>query len=327
MTRRRLARLGAGVVLLALVAPAPAAHADPARPGNTRSVVTSVSAPGVISARVRGGDAFLELSVARGHEVTVLDYTGRPYLRFSADGTVDLNRRSTAAYLNRDRYATAGPPTGLDPAAEPDWDEVRRGGTYAWHDHRVHWMSPTVAPEQAWTVDVVVDGERGAVVGRFGPVAPPTGWPWWLLTAALLAMTLAAARRRLRLGALAAVIAAAPAVPVVVAIARLPASTWSATALVAATIVLAGVALAVGGRRPIAVACAGGAGVALALWGVRRTAVFDHAVLVTTLPGGLDRLAVAAALGGGAGLIAAVAWSALPAARPGAQARSRTAFK
>jgi hypothetical protein len=44
--------------------------------------------------------------------------------------------------------------------------------------------------------------------------------------------------------------------------------------------------------------------VALLLWAGRRVSVLDHAVLVTSLPAWLDRLAVAA--GCGAGLAAVV---------------------
>jgi hypothetical protein len=175
VTRRALA--GLLLLVTAALGPARPAHADPARPGNTRSVVTSISVPGVVAARLRGGDAFLELTVAAHHEVTVLDYTGLPYLRFSGDGTVDLNQRSMAAFLNRTRYATGDAPPTVDASHGPDWRRVATGGRYAWHDHRVHWMSPTVAPEQAWTVDLLVDGAPAAVEGRFGPADAPPGWP------------------------------------------------------------------------------------------------------------------------------------------------------
>ena len=47
-----------------------------------------------------------------------------------------------------------------------------------------------------------------------------------------------------------------------------------------------------------------GAGVALLLWAGRRLSVLDHAVLVTSLPAWLDRLAVA--VGCGAGVAAVV---------------------
>ena len=78
-------------------------------------------------------------------------YEGEPYLRFSPDGTVERNRLSTATYLNEDR-AGAGitiPPEVQEADADtpPEWEEVASGGTYAWHDHRVHWMddaSPSV---------------------------------------------------------------------------------------------------------------------------------------------------------------------------------------
>jgi hypothetical protein len=86
---RRIARLLTTAVLggLALVASTPApASADPAGPSDFRSEVTGIE-PDVtgVRAEIRGGDAFLELHVDRGHEVIVLDYsasTPKPYLRF-----------------------------------------------------------------------------------------------------------------------------------------------------------------------------------------------------------------------------------------------------
>lgn len=284
---------------VALVPAGPAA-ADPAAPGNVRSEVTGIVPPAPVTARVRGGDSFLELRVERGHEAVVLDYEGFDYLRFGADGTVQVNRTSRAYYINTDRYAATDAPPGLDPAGPPDWRTVASGGVYAWHDHRMHWMSPSPAPATDWTVDLRVDGAAVAVTGRYGPVAAPAGWPWWLGVALTGAAALAAAWRRVRVGALVAAGATALAGPVVVALADLPGSTWAEIALVAA----AAVALAGAGWRggPLGAALLAGAGVALALWAIRRVDVFASAVLVTELPPWLDRSAVAAALGVGVGV-------------------------
>ena len=68
-----------------------------------RSEITSTP-PGV-EAQMLNYDDSIELRVDAGHEVVVEGYEGEPYLRFLADGTVEVNRNSPAAYLNEDRYA------------------------------------------------------------------------------------------------------------------------------------------------------------------------------------------------------------------------------
>ena len=113
-----------------------------------------------------------------GHTVIVEGYTGEPYLRFQPDGTVERNRLSTATYLNDDRQGEVDLPadvTAAGPDAEPEWEEVADGGTYAWHDHRVHWMddsSPSVdrgepvpGAYDPWRVPIVVDGAPAEVQG------------------------------------------------------------------------------------------------------------------------------------------------------------------
>ena len=108
-----IARLLAVVAAL-LVAGASPAMADPAGPSDFRSEVTGiVPAADGVEAEVRGGDAFLEVRVDEGHEVLVEGYSGEPYLRFSADGTVERNRRSPATYVNDSRKGKGdGPARG-----------------------------------------------------------------------------------------------------------------------------------------------------------------------------------------------------------------------
>jgi hypothetical protein len=304
MRARRARLVAAALAVVAVLGSARPAAADPARPGNVRSAVVAVEPPGPLSARVIGGDAFLELTVAPGHEAVVLDYTGGDYLRFAPDGAVLENRSSPAWILNRTRYAT-GDPGEVDPGAAADWHRVAGAGEYAWHDHRVHWMSPTPAPDTAWTVALRVDGRPVAITGRYGPVDAPPAWPWWLAVVGAATIAALATARRVTAGAGVALVAAALAGPVARELAELPGSTWTQTALVVAA---AGAAIGALARRgPTGAALLAGAGVALALWGVRRTTVFDHAVLVTPLPAAVDRLAVAVALGAGVGVTLAAA--------------------
>jgi hypothetical protein len=104
--------------------------------------VVSVTPPTPgLRAQVVGGDAFLEIHVARGHRVVVRGYAGEPYLRIGRDGTVSENVRSPATYLDQNRFAEVPLPPRADPQASPRWRTIGSGGTWAWHDHRTHWMS------------------------------------------------------------------------------------------------------------------------------------------------------------------------------------------
>ena len=104
--RRRLTV--AVLVVLATIALSPGvASADPAKPTNYRSVVTSAhpSLPPGVNVKVVGGDGFLEVS-STGHDVEVFDARqpgqrqARPYLRIQRDGTVQLNRSSVGYFYN-----------------------------------------------------------------------------------------------------------------------------------------------------------------------------------------------------------------------------------
>ena len=160
--------------------PRPAA-ADPAGPSDFRSEVTGVTPERrAWHAEIRGGDAFLELPVDEGHTVIVEGYEGEPYLRFQPDGTVERNRLSTATYLNDDRRGAGvtipADAQAADADTPPEWEAIADGGTYAWHDHRVHWMEDAVAQRRRaasgspgaydpWRVPLVVDGAPGEVQG------------------------------------------------------------------------------------------------------------------------------------------------------------------
>ena len=112
-SRSRLRRglVTAALALIVVLGLAGPAGADPAKPTNYRSHVTSVKpTSSVIAVKVVGGDGFLDVNVEPGHEVVVSGYDGEPYLRFSKDGTVEENQSSPATYLNRNRYA-------IDPGA------------------------------------------------------------------------------------------------------------------------------------------------------------------------------------------------------------------
>jgi hypothetical protein len=173
------------LTLMLLVVGADPAWADPARPSNFKSEVTGVEPAGLPTAfRVLGGDSFLEVTVEPGHTAEIPGYQEEPYIRVEADGTVLVNDRSPSRWVNDDRYGLATPPADATADAPPEWVEVARGGRYAWHDHRIHWMTPDQPPPvvqgepvevMTWTVPVVVDGEPADVMGtlRWFPAVSP----------------------------------------------------------------------------------------------------------------------------------------------------------
>jgi LPXTG-motif cell wall-anchored protein len=211
----RLRSVVAVAALLAL-AVAPAALAHQGNP-NYRSVIDGVS-PTVsgVKLQVLNLDDRLELRNTSGRTVVVQGYNGEPYARLLADGTVQVNRRSPAFYLNDDRFAQVKVPASAKPGATPQWQLVDKAGRFEWHDHRIHWMSQ-VPPKQVtdkskrtkvfdWKVPLEVGPQRGAVNGTlfWQPTAgggAPVGAYAGLGAIALLGLGAVVFVRRRRAGA------------------------------------------------------------------------------------------------------------------------------
>ena len=140
-------RVAAAAALVALCAVPPSVAAHEGNP-NYRSQVRSI-APAIdgVEAQILNYDDRIELRNDGDTTVVVRGYRGEPYLRFLPDGTVEVNRRSPARYLNEDRFAAVRVPKRADPAAAPEWEVVAENGRYDWHDHRVHWMGRTLPPQ------------------------------------------------------------------------------------------------------------------------------------------------------------------------------------
>jgi hypothetical protein len=319
---RRAAAAGA-LAALALVGSAGPAAADPPRPTDYRSIVTGVTpATDAFDVRVVGGDAFVELTVAPGHDVVVTGYDNEPYLRFTADGDVLENRSSPAAYVNERRYGDVEVPDGVDPQGEPDWRRVAGGGTYAWHDHRIHWMSPQPPSNvprgddvQEWNVLLVADGDPVTVNGVLRYEAAVAWWPWALLAAVAAGAVWAAGRRWPRRGVLrvAATIAAAVAVGVAAAEQlAIPEGAGRSVVRFAVPVVgLVGAVVALladrsGRRRGLADVAGIAAVAAVTGWVARRLGVLTKPVLPTLLDAQLDRAGTALALGLAGGAVALV---------------------
>lgn len=174
MTRGR-ARLIAGAWLLALLGASVPALADSAAPTTYRSEVTGLE-PVVegVEVEVVGGDAFLRIAAAEGTEVAIPGYEGEPYVRIGPGGEVEVNHNAPTHWVNEDRYGRISLPDGVASGAPPRWVTVAGNGSYGWHDHRIHWMSPDPPPTvdrssrsvlYEWSVPIVVDGRDVSVLG------------------------------------------------------------------------------------------------------------------------------------------------------------------
>jgi len=184
MSRLRRAA-GLAAMLLAVAAmPAGAHQGNP----NFRSVVQRVTPalPG-LRVQVLGYDNQMQLTNRTGRTIVVYGYDGEPYARLLADGTVQVNRRSPALYLNEDRYGTTPVPPSANARRAPQWVTQDRVGTFVWHDHRMHWMAQTTPPQVrstdrrtrifAYAIPLQVGGASGAIAGTLYWVGSPSGFP------------------------------------------------------------------------------------------------------------------------------------------------------
>jgi hypothetical protein len=291
------------------------------------SHITAISPPTpAVTAAVLGGNAYLQLTVKPGTSVTVLGYENEPYVRFDASGTVEENSRSKTTYLNRTLTGRVTIPPTADDTAAPVWRTVGSSGTFAWHDHRIHWMAGGVPPApQDWQVALLVDGNAVSINGTYAAVGAPSAVVWWLVLGGVLVAVVVLGLWRRRAAAIAVMVVAATGLPVAQALARLPVTgigDWAGVVLLAVAL-LAGAAATITENG----AWLAGAGLAVLLWAGRRLSVLDHAVLVTSLPDWLDRLAVAAGCGAGLAAIGVGVWAvvrppgSLPAISPSAASR------
>lgn len=187
MARRTIRVVVLSALLSALCATQAFAHAG--NP-NYESLVEGVSPniPG-FSVTVLNGDDRLEVINHSTQTITIDGYNKEPYLRMAPDGTVSVNIRSPAYYLNNDRTDTATVPPIADAKAAPQWKVLEHDGRYQFHDHRIHWMS-TSTPQQVtdkskrtkvadWRVPLRSGNSSGAISGRLfwrgSSGGPPAG--------------------------------------------------------------------------------------------------------------------------------------------------------
>jgi hypothetical protein len=176
-----------GAVVVALLALATAATAALAHGGGGTDYISEIRAVAPSGAgldvEVLDRDDRIALRNDSGKTVVVEGYNGEPYARLKPNGTVEVNVRSPALYLNEDRFAKVDVPERADERAAPVWKVVDRSGRFEWHDHRIHWMGATRPaivrePQQRtkvldWTLPLRVGAGSGWVNGTLTWVGRP----------------------------------------------------------------------------------------------------------------------------------------------------------
>ncbi len=222
-------------MLIALTATPAFAHGRGSDATNYSSrILGTPDLPGV-QWRIYNNDEFLGVENLGPADLVVPSYQASglgdvPYLRIGPEG-VFVNRNSSAFYLNQDRQGTVSPPQGIG-GGEPDWVQVSDEPKYAWHDHRVHWMLPTLPPQVVgvaertkvldWAVPFTYDGQQHRVTGEllWSPGQP--GWLWLLGALAVVSLpALAGLRTSPRGGTWPGLVRPAAAVLAVISVANL----------------------------------------------------------------------------------------------------------
>jgi hypothetical protein len=167
----------------ALLVCAPVAIAHEGSPNFLSQINEVTPAEPGITVEVLNRDDRLLLHNTSGKDVVIEGYSGEPYARIDADGTVSVNKDSEAFYINEERDGNVDAPASADSEGEPVWEEISKTGRFEWHDHRMHWMSegdPEEVKDKSvrtkvfdWKVPMRVDGQPATIAGTlfWTPVA------------------------------------------------------------------------------------------------------------------------------------------------------------
>jgi hypothetical protein len=164
---------------------------------NYRSNIVRVSPslPG-LSLRVLDYNDELVLTNHSGRTITVLGYSNEPFMRILPDGTVQVNTASPAYYLDQNFYGNVTVPPSANSSFAPRWSTVDKTGIYQWHDHRIHWMSPSTPPQVKdkgkttkifdWRVPFRMNNQPGTVYGNLYWIGQKGGFPLWALISLII---------------------------------------------------------------------------------------------------------------------------------------------
>ncbi len=172
--------------------PATAAADGPVTPTATNYLARVTQAPAGIEVKVVNAYLNLLVKVPPHADVTILDFRGAPWVRFTPAG-VAINHNSQEYYLSQ-VPVPAVPPTGLTRTTPPHWVRVSSGHSYVWREGRLHALATiALAPGQSyvgsWRIPVLINGRAGRITGGvWHRGAPSIVWFWPVLVLLLCAL-------------------------------------------------------------------------------------------------------------------------------------------
>jgi hypothetical protein len=187
--------LVAAVVLCATL-PAAAAADGPVTPTATNYLARVTHVPAGVEAKVVDEYLNLWMRVPPAAHVTVLDFGGAPWVRFTPAG-VAINHNSPEYYYSQVPVPAVAP-KGLTRTTPPRWITVSTGHTYQWREGRLHALATiALAPGETyvgkWHIPLTVNGHAATITGGIWHRGPPSFvWFWPVLV--LIACALAAWR-------------------------------------------------------------------------------------------------------------------------------------
>jgi hypothetical protein len=176
----------AGAFLAAVpAAPAWAHDQVPAASDYQTTLVAVTPKTRGLDVRVVENGSRIEVRNGTGRDVTVLGYSGEPYLRITPDA-VFTNVNSPTGYVNEKKPT----PAGAGATATPEWRRTGADPVARWHDHRSHWTSAGLPPAAAadpqaqhrirdWTVPLLTGTDPVRVAGTLDYAPPPATAVWW----------------------------------------------------------------------------------------------------------------------------------------------------
>lgn len=304
----RIAMSLCGGLFIALV-PATAAFADAPGPTDYNSTITAIDTddrlplPEGVGISIEGHDSFLALTVPRGVAAQVPGYEQEPYLKIDQDCTTLENQRSVSTWYNKDRFGGDIATDVVDNDADPDWKVIGSSCSVAWHDHRIHYMSP-IRPINAEPGDVIVtdsialtiDGRDVVVHVQSELFAPPSQLP--AIIGAIISLAMVAMMWRGT--TLAVLVFPVSAIGLIVGGAQYvwaPTATGPNISVVIFPFIAVTAGVAVYAARHRGLLFTNGStllgGTMLTIWAVLRLDVFSFALLPTSLPYWVDRCCTA----------------------------------
>jgi hypothetical protein len=320
----------AGALILLLTMPASAWAHGAIDPEASVDLARITHAPQGVQVRMVDGDLRLWMSAPRTTRITVFDYQGAPFLRYTPQG-VWTNESSPMFYLNLNPPIT--PSITLTAHTPASWHLVTHAHSYEWHDGRIAALAENLSAPNArvlghWTVPLRVDG-RAATLGGilYHSPRPSLAWLWpavvlLLILPALLRLRDPATERRVARAVAAVTVAAVFAASIGAGLHERPGLSGSLLGVMVVELALAGwAAWRLGRGRTDALTIAVVAVLALyrAIAGI---SVLWRGYVLLAIPATVGRIAISVCLAGGISLVVGLILV-IDRLRPGAASRLR----